>query len=217
MGAIVPILPLYTVSLSQNPLSAPENGLPIKLFPCSKSPKALRVRVYYCAKIIFPHPKMANCKRTQLRLSFFQYNTLVTSLVPYQYFIRLHFLRVFLLQCNTIDFSFWHCMMQFIMTIANNSFLLMKPANELARLINKYWACQASLFSDFFSTVFSTTTPYFMEFPCYEVHPDLLMEVLQLDTKSKTFSGTLTLANQLGWMIYLHGFLKSVPRNYNIL
>ena len=170
---------------------------------------------------------MANCKRTQLWLSFFQYNTLVTSLVPYQYFIRLHFLTVFLLQCNTIDFSFyfrsrmlklrWHCMMQFIMTIANSSFPLMKQANELARLINKHWACQASLFSDFFSTVFSTTTPYFIEFPCDEVHPDLLMEVLQLDTKSKTFSGTLTLANQLGWLIYLHRFLKSVPRNYNIL
>ena len=42
-----------------------------------------------------------------------------------------------------------------------------------------------------------------MESPCDEVHPDLLMEVLQLDTKSKTFSGTLTLANQLGWMIII--------------
>lgn len=68
-------------------------------------------------------------------------------------------------------------MMQFTMTIANSSFLPMKPLNELARLINKHQACQASLFSDFFSTVFSTTTTDFMEFSCDEVHPDLLMEV----------------------------------------
>ena len=84
---------------------------------------------------------MANCKRTQLWLSFFQYNTLVTSLVPYQYFIRLHFLTVFLLQCNTIDFSFyfrsrmlklrWHCMMH------NDNSKQVFPPHETSKWISQ--------------------------------------------------------------------------------
>ena len=96
---------------------------------------------------------------------------------------------------NTLSYVSWD---SFISCDDINSSVFQDLVTEIVTYASKGKSAKdpiekASLFSDFFSAVFSTITPDFMEFPCDVVHPDLLVEVSTTRNQVRNILGNLNL------------------------